>query len=103
MGEQVSITDWASIYLADEIPVAEFCEVFERWWHADRGGLSEAGLAAAKVLVDAIAWYSKGNGACIPAGKARDEASVRSAVVDFLEAVLQDRDAPAAGQVRGPG
>ncbi len=103
MAEQVNIADWASIYLADEIPVAEFCEVFERWWHADRGGLSEAGLAAAKVLMDAIAWYSKGNGACIPPGKVRDEASVRSAVVDFLEFVLRDRNALAAGQARGPG
>ncbi len=86
--------DWASIFLADEIPLEEFCAVFERWWYAGCSGLSAAEISAAKVLMEAIAWYSEDHEACIPAGKARDEQSVRVAVMDFLQFMLSSRRLP---------
>lgn len=89
--EHTKVTDWASMYLADEIPLDEFCSAAERWWHVERDGLSPTETTAAKALMEAIAWHSSDGRACIPEGKARDEQAVRAAAVDFLEFMLHGR------------
>ncbi|MEZ5566664.1 MAG: hypothetical protein R3F24_14665 [Gammaproteobacteria bacterium] len=93
METRVDLVDMASFYLADEIPLEEFCTACERWWEANRTDMPENEVAASKALIDAIAWYSEDDTACIPAGKKRDEQSVRLAVMDYLEFMLRSRNA----------